>query len=791
MIAPLVKTAANTGIGAPVRRKEDARLVVGGGCFSDDINQPDQLYAVIVRSPHGHARIRGISTAAAKARAGVVAVLTAQDARDDGVVAIEHPPPRIGPPDIQLEHRSGSNPDVLTQFPLAEEKVRFVGEAVAMVVAETVQAAKDAAEKVVVDYQPLVSVTNGLDAISPGAPKVFEGRESNLLVDADAGDPAAAAAAIAGAAHVVKFKTQIQRVTGVPMEPRAAVGTFDPATGRYEVHAGCGGVVRLKREVAAVLQADEEKVRIVARDIGGNFGTRNAIYPEFPLVAWAAKRLGRPVKWTCERSESFLSDHQGRDLAVDAELALDAEGNFLAIRSTNTFNAGAYPITYVPLIKGVELMSGVYAIPSAHIRARAVLSNKPPINNYRSSGRPEAMFVIERLIELAARQHGFDPVELRRRNLIDHLGEGYVNPLGLAYDCGAYERVMDDALVLGEWKSFPARRAEARGRGMYRGIGMSNYLEVTGGYPHERAEITIRPDRQIDVVIGTLSSGQGHETSFAQLLCEWLGVPIDCVNLLTGDTDFVKEGGGSHSARSMRLAGIVIGNATAEIKDKGCRIAAALLGAEPENIKFTDARFVLEGSNRSLDLFEVAAAAMDGDGVPDDLRGPFAAVSQETVRIGAFPYGCHVCEVEVDPETGFVAIVRYAAIDDVGRAINPLILGGQTHGGATQGIGQAMGENCVYDPATGQLLSGSFMDYPMPRAGDLPSFDTALSEVPSPRNPLGIRAGGEGGTTPALAVVINAIVDALADLGVTHVEMPATPERVWRTIRQAASAASN
>lgn len=788
MTAPLATgVGAKTGIGAAVPRKEDARLLTGQGCFSDDFNQPDQLYATIVRSPHGHARILSISTDQAKTQPGVVAVLTAEDARADGMAPIEHPPPRIGPPDIQLQQRSGKAPDVLTQSPLAEDRVRFIGEAVVMVVAETLLEAKDAAEMVTVDYEPLKAVPHGLDAAARDAPQLWAGRDTNVLVDADVGDPEAAEAAFANAAHVVRFKTQIQRVTGVPMEPRAAVGTFDPETGRYEVHAGCGGVVRLKREIAAVLQVPEEKVRVVARDIGGNFGTRNAIYPEFPLVAWAAKRLGRPVKWTCERSESFLSDHQGRDLAVDAELALDADGNFLAIRSTNTFNAGAYPITYVPLIKGVELMSGVYAIPTAHIHARAVVSNKPPVNNYRSSGRPEAMFVIERLIDLAARQHGFDRVELRRRNLIDHLGEGYINPIGLAYDCGAYERVMDSALKLGDWKGFPARRDQARSRGRYRGIGLSNYLEMTGGYPRERAEVTVRPDHRIDVVIGTLSRGQGHETSFAQLLCEWFSVPIDCINLLTGDTDIVTEGGGSHSARSMRLAGIVIGVAAAEIKEKGCHIAAALLGAERNKIEFTDGRFTLEGSNRSLDLFEAAAAAMDGDGLPDELKGPLAAVGDETVRIGAFPYGCHVCEVEVDAETGFVEIVRYAAVDDVGRAVNPLILGGQTHGGATQGIGQALGEHCVYDPGTGQLLSGSFMDYPMLRAMDLPSFDTELSEVPSPRNPLGIRGGGEGGTTPALAVVINAIVDALADLGVTHVEMPATPERVWRTIQDAVS----
>ena len=771
----------STGIGAPLPRKEDFRLLTGGGRFSDDINLARQLYAVMVRSPHPHAVIKGISTDTALALPGIKAVLTAEDIAADGIQPIRHPPPRIGPPDIRLRHRSGQSPVIPAQTLLAADRVRFIGEAVAMVVADSVDNARLAAEAVDIDYQPLAAVARGLDAAEAGAPLVWEGHGTNVVVDADAGDEAATEAAFAGAAHVVGFKTEIQRVTGVPMEPRAAIGDFDAETGRYTLYAGSGGVVRQKREIAAIFQVDEEAVRVVAFDVGGNFGTRNAIYPEFPLVVWAARRLGRPVKWTCERSEAFLSDYQGRDLASETELALDEEGNFLALRGTNTLNVGAFPITFVPLIKGVELMTGVYDIPVARFRARAVFSNKPPVNNYRSSGRPEAMFILERLIDLAAARHGFDRVELRRRNLITQLGEGFINALGLAYDSGAYDSVLTSATARGDWDGFEARKAEARARGFHRGIGIANYLELTGGYPTERTEITVRSVGEVDVVIGTLSSGQGHETSFAQLVTEWLGVAIENVNLITGDTDIVKEGGGSHSARSMRLAGIVIGTATQEIVAKGTRIAAHLLDASEEDVEFADGQFTVKGSNRGLGLFEAAAAAE----TRDDLGGPLAAVSEQTVHLGAFPYGCHVCEVEVDPATGHVEIVRYAPIDDVGRAINPLILHGQTHGGAVQGIGQAMWEHCVYDRDSAQLMSGTFMDYAMPRAAWLPSFDVEISEVPSPRNPLGVRGGGEGGTTPALAAVVNAIVDALSDLGVTHVEMPATPEQVWRAIRDA------
>lgn len=775
----------SSGIGAPLPRREDYRLLTGRGTFSDDVNLPGQLYAAFVRSAHPHADLVSVSTDAAAVLPGVRAVLTADDLAADGIEPIRHPPPRTGPPDIQLTHRSGKTPVIPPQTLLAAGRVRFVGEAVVMVIADTLAQARAAADAVEIQYAPLPAVARGLDAAEDGAPLVWEGHGTNLVVDADAGDEAAAVAAFAKAAHVIRLETEIQRVTGVPMEPRAAVGDFDAGAGRYILHAGSGGVVRQKREMATILGAEEDAVRVTAKDVGGNFGTRNAIYPEFPLVAWAAKRLGRPVKWTADRSEAFLSDYQGRDLASAAELALDTQGRFLAIRGTNTLNVGAFPITFVPLIKGVELMTGVYDIPVAYFRARAVFSNKPPVNNYRSSGRPEAMFILERLIDLAAAELGIDRIELRRRNLHTRRGEGWTSPLGLPYDCGDYHAVLASAAALGDWVGFAARKAEAARRGKYRGIGIANYLELTGGYPRERTEITVKPEGRVEVVIGTLSSGQGHETSFAQLITEWLSVPPGDVDLITGDTDIVKEGGGSHSARSMRMAGIVMGLATDEIIARGKRIAAHCLDVDGEEIDFADGQFTARGTNRGLSLFEVARAAEDDDTLPEDLQGPLTGISEEHVPVGAFPYGCHVCEVEVEPETGLVTIERYACVDDVGRAINPLILHGQSHGGAVQGIGQAMWEHCVYDRETAQLLAGSFMDYPMPRAHRSPPFKVELSEVPSPRNKLGIRGGGEGGTTPALAVVVNAIVDALSDLGVRHVEMPATPQQVWRAIQAA------
>jgi carbon-monoxide dehydrogenase large subunit len=769
-------------IGDPILRKEDLRLLRGKGVYTDDNNLDGQAYVHILRTPHAHAEIANIDTAAARAAPGVLTVLTGADANADGLSSIHHTPASGSPPDIPLENRDGSDKYISPHPVLSADRVRFVGEAVAVVIAETVGQAKDAAELISVDYTPLPSVTHTADTLAATAPTLWEDFGSNTSVDASAGDAAATDAAFASADHVVRFETWINRVTGTPMEPRSAIGDYDAAADHYTVYMGGGGVVRPRNECAGVLGVEPEQVRFIAGDVGGNFGTRNGFYPEFALVAWAAKRVGRPVKWTSDRSETMLSDHQGRDLLVTAELALDKEGKFLGLRADNVSNVGAYTISFVPLTKGMGLLSGNYIMPTGYVRGRAVHSNTPSTNPYRSAGRPEVIYVIERLIDLAAREHGFDRVDLRRRNLIPADVMPYTNPFGMTYDSGAYEMVMDWVLDMSDWDGFAARKEESRKRGKHRGIGLANYLESSAGAPRERAEITVHPEGTIDFVIGTLSSGQGHETSFPQLITEFLGVEHDDVNYIQGDTKYVSVGGGSHSGRSMRFAGIVVANATDEIIKKGKEIASHVLEAAVADIEFSDAQFSVTGTDRRVGLYDVARAAMEQTNLPEELRGELGGVGDVVIRQCAFPFGSHVCEVEVDTETGDFDIVRYAGVDDVGRAVNPLILHGQAHGGIVQGLGQAWFENCHFDAESGQVLSGSFMDYALPRADKLPSFSTAISEVPGTTNPLGIRAGGEGGTTPALGVLINALVDALSEFGVKHIEMPATPERVWRAI---------
>ena len=540
-------------IGDAVRRKEDARLVTGRGCYSDDINLPNQAYAAVLRAPHAHALIRAIDVEAARAMPGVLAVLTGHDALAAGLKAIPHPCAPGTAPDIVLKNRDGSPVVGAPHHVLPADRVRHVGTAVAFVIAETIAAAKDAAESIVVDYDALSAVIDATAAVENSAPRLYD-ELPNIMIDAEVGDTAAAEAAFVRAAYITRLETRINRVTGVPMEPRAAVGSYDPASGRYTLYAGSGGIVRQKRELAAILGVPEDAVRVVARDIGGNFGTRNSFFPEFALVAWGSQLIGRPVKWTCERQEAFVSDYMGRDLTVLAELALDAEGHFLALRSSNLSNVGAHSGSYVPLVKGVGLATAGYRIPHAEIKARAVLSTTMCTTPYRSAGRPEVIYVIERLIDKAAQEHGFDRLALRRRNLIPPSALPYTNPQGITYDNGTYRTVMDRAMELGDWKGFRRRRAEARRRKRLRGIGLCNYLETTGGYPRERADVTVNPEGRVDVVVGTLSSGQSHETTFAQCIAEWLGVPFDDVHIFESDTDIVKEGGGSHSARSMRLA---------------------------------------------------------------------------------------------------------------------------------------------------------------------------------------------------------------------------------------------
>src|SRR5215469_13695773 len=774
-----------TGIGQPVRRREDLRLVTGRGRYSDDFDMPGQAYAVFVRSPHAHALVRRLEVAAARAAPGVLAVLTSEEVRQDGL----NPLPHISnnhPADIAIQNKDGSAVVRPQQQPIIFPEICHVGEIVAMVVAESVAAAKDAAELVAIDWEVLPAVARALDAAKADAPRARLD-SPNIILDGEIGDGAATAAAFARAAHVVKLDTWVQRVAGVPMEPRAAVGDYDPETGMHICHAGAGGAVSPRRDLAMVFGVPPEKARMVMHDIGGNFGTRGSFNVEFALVVWAAKRLGRPVKWTSERQEYFVADYQARDLSCHAELALDADGKFLAMRGSNLVNQGAYAIAFGSLNKGVEIMSSIYHVPVVHFRARAALTNTLPTRPYRSSGRPEVMFVIERLIDLAASETGIDRIELRRRNLVPVEMMPYTNPFGMVYDSGEYHDCMEKVLRLGDWQGFAARRAQAKTRGKLRGIGVANYVDTATGAPREKAEMVVKPEGIVEVVIGTVSQGQGHETSFAQLVGEFLGVPFDCVRLITGDTARVSVGGGAHSGRALRLGSIVMLNASKIIIEKGLQIASHVLEADVADLEFVAGNFTVKGTDKAIGIFEVAAEARRRDDLPEELRGPLGGESDETVTLAAFPYGCHVCEVEIDPETGVLDIVRYSAVDDVGRAVNPMIVHGQVHGGIVQGVGQAIQENAYYDPNSAQLLAGSFMDYALPRADRMPFFDCELSEVPSPTHPLGIRPGGEGGTTPALGVVINAVVDALSEYGVTHMDMPATSERIWRAIHGKAS----
>jgi aerobic carbon-monoxide dehydrogenase large subunit len=776
---------APRGIGKPVRRREDARLLTGAGRFADDASLPGQAYAFLLRSPHAHARIASIDVAAAEGAPGVLAVLTGSDADKDGLQPIPHRPVPANPHEVPLKSRDGS-PFFIAPHPvLASGKVRYVGEPVALLIAETLSHAMDAAERVTVVYEPLPAVTRSAGALAPGAPLVWEENGANLCVDSEAGNKAATDAAFARAAHVVRMETTINRVTGVPMELRAALAVYDAAAARYTIYTSAGGgVVRQRDDIAAVLGVPPAIVRVVSGDVGGNFGIRNSTCPEFALVAWAARRVGRPVKWTCDRRDAFTSDFHGRDLSSQAELALDKDGHFLALRAVNTSNLGASAISFVPLAKGIAVSSSVYDIPCSYMRGRAVVTNTAPTTAYRSAGRPEVVFVIERLIDIACRRHGFDRIEIRRRNLVPPEAMPYPNPLGLVYDSGDYPASLQRAAGLGDWAGFEARRTEARRRGRCRGIGVAASIELNTGAPRERAEMTIDPTGVVELVLGTMSAGQGHETSFAQVIGEWLGVAPERVSLITGDTDRVQVGGGSSSARSMRLGSWVIAKAADAIVEKGRQIAGAMLEAAEADIEFARGRFVVKGTDSSIGLFEVAAAAF-GDGIPPELRGPLTEITDETMPIPSYAYTCAVCEIEVDPETGLVKVARYASVDDCGRAVNPLLIQGQSHGGIAQGIGQALWEACVYDPRSGQLLSGSLMDYALPRADLLPAFDTEISEVPSTTNPLGMRGGSEGGITPGLAAVANAIVDALAEFGVEHIDLPATPERVWNAIRTA------
>ena len=786
--ARTVTTASGTAareIGAPRPRIEDRRLLTGRGRFTDDVAPEGTVRAVVVRSPHAHARIRAIDGARAAALPGVLAVLTGEDAAADGMRPIPHDPDWTGPPDVELRLPVGFEVTVTPNLPLPVDTVRYCGEAVALVVAETAAAAADAAELVAVDYEPLPAVTDARAAMAEGAPRLWPGCARNLALTCEVGDRAAVDAAFAQAPRVVTLGSWIHRVSGTPMEPRSVVGEHDPSTDRYTLRTGSGrGAVQTRARLAATLGVPVERCRAVFGDMGGNFGTRNAFYPEFALMPWAARRTGRPVKWTADRRECFLSDYQARDLHCEAALALDADGTFLALRGVNTLNLGAYTVYFWPLRKGLSMMQGVYRIPAVHFRGHAVLTNTAPTAVYRSAGRPEAIYMIERLIDLAAEEQGFDRVALRRRNLIAPEEMPFRNAVGVAYDSGDYPAAMDAALAAADWSGFGTRRAESGRRGRCRGIAVANYIEVTSGIPRERAELRALEDGTVELVIGTMSSGQGHETSLPQLVSDWLGIAFERVRFVANDTDRVSVGGGSHSGRSMRLASIAIDEAVAALLERGRAVAAHALQAAPEAVAWREGAFHA-GGGASIDLAQAAALAVGSEDLPAPLHGPLEGIGDITVRAGGFPYGAHVCEVEVDPETGHVRIAAWTGFDDVGRAINPLILHGQAQGAIVQGVGQALMEAIRHAPEDGQLVTGTFLDYALPRADTVPPIRTLIGEVPASSHPHGIRPGGEGGTTPALGVLVNAICDALSGFGVRHVEMPATPERVWRAVREA------
>lgn len=769
----------STGVGASVRRREDQRLLRGGGEYSDDINLAGQLHAVMVRAPHAHADIRSVDTSAAITMPGVSAVLTGADYGVDGIGDLGHGANPAGTEEWQTPafvNRDGSAPYDRAQPPIIRDRVRHAGEIVAVVIGETRDLAQAAADQVVADYNVLPVVTDALDALAPDAPTVWEDCPGNVPLDADIGDVAATDAAFAEAAHVIEARFFNNRVINCQMEPRAAIGVWESDVGKLTLHAGGQGVHRHKMILGQMFGLTPDQVRVTSKDVGGGFGPRNMMYPEFVMVCWAARRIGRPVKWCGDRSEAFVTDYQARDLYTDAALALDEDGKFLALRADLVGNLGAHTVSFVPLSNGPRLLPSVYRLGASYARIRGVLTNTVPTGPYRGAGRPEAMHVIERLIDMAAAKLGIDRIDLRRRNLIAADAFPATNPMQTTYDCGEFEICLDKALDLAGWDGFDARRTAATASGKLRGIGYASYIQAPVGAPVEFAAVTVNGDGTVDVPIGTQSSGQGHETVFPQLVSELLGVPYDAVRIVTGDSDVVGIGGGSHSDRSMRLGGIVMRDASEKVIEKGREIAAELLEAAAEDITFTEGIYRVTGTDKSIGLFDVAAGTEEQSITADSLfRG----------RSAAYPNGAAVSEVEIDPATGTLTIIAHATVDDPGRAINPMVLTGQAHGSIVQGVGQALIENGFYDPETGQLIAGSFMDYGLLRADDVPNFETGLHEVPTKNNALGVKGGGEGATVSATAAFINAVCDALRDYGVRDVEMPATPEKIWRAIRDA------
>jgi carbon-monoxide dehydrogenase large subunit len=778
-------------VGQSVRRKEDYRFLTGTGQYTDDINPPHHTHAYFLRSPHAHAGIRSIDLAKAKAAPGVVAIYTGDDLA--GV---------NGLPCGWLITGTDGQPMKEPPHPLlAQGKVRYVGDAVAMVVAETPDLAKDAAELIVVDYEVLPAVVNPVDALKKGAPAIHDGAPGNKCYTWALGDKAAVDAAFARAAHVTTLDIVNNRLIPNALEPRAAVASYSRGDEGYTLYVSSQNphVERLLM-TAFVLGLPETKLRVIAPDVGGGFGSKIYLYPEETAMVWASKRVNRPIKWTAERSEAFLSDAHGRDHVTHAELALDKDGKFLGMRVQTTAAMGAYLSTFascIPTILYATLLAGQYTTPAIYCEVTAAFTNTAPVDAYRGAGRPEATYVVERLVHAAAAEMGIAQDEIRRRNFIRKFP--YQTPVALLYDIGDYDACLDEAMKMADVKGFAARKAESAKRGMLRGIGYASYIEACGLAPSnvagalgaraglfEVGQVRVNPTGGVTVFTGSHSHGQGHETTFAQIVASRLGIPIENVEVVHGDTGRIPFGMGTYGSRSLAVGGTAIVKALDKVIAKGRKVAAHLLEAAEGDIEFKDGKFTVAGTDRSKAFGEIALAAYVPHNYPlDKLEPGLDETAFYDPTNFTFPAGTQICEVEIDPETGVVRVANFSACDDFGNIINPMIVEGQVHGGVAQGIGQALLEQCVYDKDSGQLLTGSYMDYAMPRADDLPSFKVATKVTPCTHNPLGAKGCGEAGAIGAPAAMMNAVHDALSAAGVTYIDMPATSHRVWRALQSA------
>ena len=761
-----------SGIGATPRRREDQRFLTGAGRYLDDLAFDGLVHAVVLRAPHAHAEIRGIEARAARAMPGVLAVLTAADVAADGLQPLR--------PYVEANAQTGEPFAFLPQPLLAEGKVRYVGEAVALIAAETRDQALDAAEQVAVDYEPLPAVTTTAMAQAPGAPLLSEKARKNRCLDWRHGDRDGVDAAIAAASHIVRFVLDNHRIASNPMEPRGVVGSWDPAQGRYTLHVSAQSIHATRDNTARALGVPPDKVRFVAPDVGGGFGAKNFIYPEHVLIPWAAKRVGRPVKWIATRSEVFLADHAGRDQSASGILALDSEGKFLALRVLSAANLGAYlagSAGGVQTFQYAFLPGTVYAIPAIDLWVKGVFTNAAPVGVLRGPGYGEQNNIIERLIDRAARQCGFDRAELRRKNLVPAASMPFTNAFGNRIDSGAFPETFERALAAADLAGFAARRRDSEARRLLRGLGFAYHVKGTGGAPSENVDIRFEPDGSVSLITGTQTIGQGHETTFPQILADRLGLSNDAIRLVQGDTDLIAQGGGHGSSRATYMGGTAIWRASDETIEKGMRIAAEILEAAEADIRFEDGRFVVAGTDRAVALLEVASQARAA-GTPLDT---YHFWTREWMT---FPNGTHVAEVEIDPDTGAVSLARYGAVDDYGVLVNPMVATGQAHGAMAMGIGQALLEHIAYDAESGQLIAGSLMDYALPHADDLPPFALGFNPTRCTTNPLGVKGCGEAGAVAGFPAVTNAILDALAPLGVTEIDGPATSFRIWRAIEK-------